>query len=67
MRKGETAVEKPLPNLDRLLWFDTSPMRPDEWQHVDLERWNEAASVQDAWQKGIEDARSEVKSERDRV
>ena len=47
------------PGLDYALWFDLSPMRPDEWAQTDAARWNEAAQMRSAYQAGVDQARRE--------
>jgi hypothetical protein len=47
--------------LDRYLWFDLSPMRPDEYGRTEAYRWVEAVQIRNAYQAGIDDADDEVK------
>lgn len=45
--------------LDRALWYDLSPMRPDDLAATDATRWTEAIQLQRAWHEGIADANDE--------
>lgn len=46
--------------LDWVMWFDLSPLRPDEWAETDAARWIEAVQLRTAYQAGIEDAKGET-------
>lgn len=46
--------------MDWVMWFDLSPMRPDEWAETDAARWNEAMQLRAAYQAGVEDAKGEA-------
>jgi hypothetical protein len=35
------------------LWFDTSPLRPDEWAVTDAERWTETVQLKLAYAAGV--------------
>lgn len=41
------------------LWFDVSPLRPDEWARTEAAPFQRATSIQHAWRQGIEDANAE--------
>lgn len=41
------------------LWFDLSPMRPDEWGRQDATTWHRAMAIQAAYRKGIASANDE--------
>jgi hypothetical protein len=42
------------------LWFDVSPLRPDEYGRQDAERWTEISQLQNAVLAGIAKARDEA-------
>lgn len=41
------------------MWYDLSPMRPDEHANANARRWVEATTLRAAAQAGIQDAASE--------
>lgn len=45
------------------IWFDLSPMRPDEWANTVAERWYRNARLKAAYLEGVNDARDEVKGQ----
>lgn len=44
------------------LWFDLSPMRPDEWARTDAQRWRTAIAMRNAYHAGERDAEGEAKA-----
>jgi len=44
------------------MWFDFSPMRPDDYFRQDAQRWNEMLTLRAAASKGIERARDEKRA-----
>lgn len=41
------------------MWFDLSPLRPDEWARTSYRRWVEAETLRAAYQRGYADAKDE--------
>lgn len=54
------------PELDLVLWYDLSPMRPDEYAATNAWRWTEAVTLRAAFEQGKRDAHHE-KETRDRL
>jgi hypothetical protein len=46
-------------DLDLVLWYDLSPMRPDEYMRQNAWRWQEAVTLRSAYLEGKEDATRE--------
>ena len=44
------------------MWFDFSPMRPDEYYRQDAQRWTEMLVLRNAAHKGIERAKDEKRA-----
>jgi hypothetical protein len=49
-----------------MLWYDLSPMRPDEYAATNAWRWHEAVTLRNAWEQGQADAHREHET-RDRL
>jgi len=47
----------------RALWFDLSPLRPDEWLNANAEIWNEAQQLRYAYESGVAEVRKEAERE----
>lgn len=45
--------------LDLVLWYDLSSMRPDEFARTNARRWTEAVRVRKAYLDGFQDADAE--------
>ena len=41
------------------MWFDLSPLRPDEWARTNYRRWVEAEALRAAYREGFDGARDE--------
>ena len=48
--------------LQEAMWFDLSPLRPDEYDAMNANRWTEAVQLRNAYQTGLEDAANEAKA-----
>jgi hypothetical protein len=44
------------------MWFDFSPMRPDDYYRQDAQRWQEMLTLRAAALKGIERSRDEKRA-----
>jgi hypothetical protein len=44
------------------MWFDLSPLRPDEYMRMDARLWTEAVVLRNAANEGLQDAHSEGKA-----
>lgn len=44
------------------MWYDLSPMRPDDYAKTEARRWIEALALRRAGQDGMEQAASEKRS-----
>lgn len=47
------------------LWFDLSPMRPDEWARSDANRWNRNMKIRMAYEEGAREASDEAQAASD--
>jgi hypothetical protein len=50
--------EKP-EDLDLIVWYDLSPMRPDAYMAQNGYRWHEAVMLRSAYERGQRDAHDE--------
>ena len=55
-------MPEPPPGLMQALWFDMSPMRPDEWARTDAQRWRSAIAMRNAYHAGEQDAKGEAEA-----
>lgn len=47
------------------LWFDLSPMRPDDWANADAARWRSNLRIRKAYLEGVAEANDSVQAKRD--
>ena len=52
-------VEKP-DEWELVMWYDLSPMRPDEYAETNARRWVEATTLRTAGESGQRDAAKEA-------
>jgi len=45
------------------MWYDLTPMRPDEYANTNARRWLEAVALRRAGQDGIEQAAAEKRAD----
>lgn len=48
------------------MWYDLSPMRPDDYLQTNAYRWHEAVTLRNAYTEGIQQAQRE-KTTRDEL
>jgi len=48
--------------LNMAIWFNLSPLRPDEWAATDVERWMRNVQLRNAYQAGVDDAEDEARA-----
>jgi hypothetical protein len=51
-------VPKP-EEFELIMWYDLSPMRPDDYLRVNAYRWHEAVALRNAYNEGVQDAARE--------
>lgn len=49
--------------IGRALWFDLSPMRPDEWFAQEAGPWFRAEAIQGVYRKGRDQAEAEYRKQ----
>lgn len=47
------------------LWFDLSPMRPDEWANSDAKRWQTNVMIRRAYMDGAAEANDDHQARED--